>query len=134
MLKVIFDTNIFISAFIFPGGKTEEAYSLVIRRKLTLCTSPAIMTELAKTLRSKFGADEDNITQTLKQIARIADIVKPTSHLEILDDGPDNRVLECAEAAKADLIVSNDKHLLRLKKLGDILIVRATDLLHTIPE
>ncbi len=92
------------------------------------------MTELAKTLRSKFGIDEDDITQTLKQIARIAEIVKPTSHLKILDDDPDNRVLECTEAAKADLIVSNDKHLLRLKKFRDIPIVRAADLLHIIPD
>ena len=134
MLKVVFDTNIFISAFIFPGGKTQEAHLLSIRRKLILCTSPAIMTELAKTLRAKFGQDEDDIARALKQIARIAEIVKPTSRLKILDDDPDNRVLECAEAAKADLIASNDKHLLRLKKLGDIPIVRATDLLHTIPE
>ncbi|MFZ3063243.1 MAG: putative toxin-antitoxin system toxin component, PIN family, partial [Actinomycetota bacterium] len=75
-----------------------------------------------------------DITQTLKQIARIADIVKPTSHLKILDDDPDNRVLECAEGAEANLIVSNDKHLLRLEKFKDIPIVRATDLLHTILE
>lgn len=134
MPKAVFDTNIFISAFIFPGGKTEQAYLLAIRRKLILCSSPAIMTELAKTLRAKFGQDEDDIARALKQIARIAEIVKPTSRLKILDDDPDNRVLECAEAAKADLIVSNDKHLLRLEKFKDIPIVRAADLLHIIPD
>jgi hypothetical protein len=39
-------------------------------------------------------------------------------------DTPDNRILECPLAAGADLIVTGDRHLVKLKKYGGIAIIR----------
>jgi predicted nucleic acid-binding protein len=56
-------------------------------------------------------------------------MVKPRQRLGVLDDEPDNRILECAVEGKADYIVSGDHHLLRLKRFGSIAILGASELL-----
>jgi predicted nucleic acid-binding protein len=43
--------------------------------------------------------------------------------LNIIEDVEDNRILECAVAAGADIIVSGDKHLLELGKFKKTKIV-----------
>jgi len=128
-LKVVFDTNIFISAFVIPGGKAEEAYLNVLRGNFNLYASVAILTETAQKLREKFGWEEDKITHLLKTIAKSATVIKTQPHLHLLVDEPDNRILECAIAAKADFIVTGDKHLLSLKHFQNIKIVRLSDFL-----
>jgi len=49
--------------------------------------------------------------------------VKPVKRIQILEDGPDNRVLECAVQGKADTIVTGDKAFLKLKEFEGIRIV-----------
>lgn len=126
-MKAVFDTNIFISAFAIPGGKAEEAYLLCLKAKFVLCSSIPILTETAQELREKFGWDEDKITHLLKTIASVAVITKPPSHVHLLLDEPDNRVLECAEEAKADFIVTGDKHHLSLKHFKTTDIITLSD-------
>jgi uncharacterized protein len=128
-LKVVFDTNIFISAFVIPGGKAEAAYSHALRKDFTLYSSVAILTETAQKLREKFGWQQDKITSLLKAIAKVAIVIKTEPHLHHLKDEPDNRVLECAEAVGADFIVTGDKHLLFLKHFQNSDVVRLADFL-----
>lgn len=134
MLKAVFDTNIFISAFVFPNSIPAKIYLLAIGRKYKLCSSPAIMAEVADKLRSKFFVNEEDIVDLLKQIARISEIAKPKNKISLLEDDPDNRVLECAAELKADLIISGDKHLLRLKEFQGIRIIRTADFLRIFPK
>ena len=128
-MKVVFDTNIFISAFVIPGGKAEAAYSHALRKDFTLYSSVAILTETAQKLEEKFGWQQDKITSLLKAISKVAIVIKTEPHLHHLADEPDNRVLECAEAVGADFIVTGDKHLLFLKHFQNSTIVRLADFL-----
>jgi putative PIN family toxin of toxin-antitoxin system len=122
-LRVVFDTNIFISAFVIPGSKAEEAYLHSLIGDFILCSSVAILGETAQKLREKFGWEENRITRLLKAIARVGIVIKIRPHLHFLADEPDNRILECAVAAEADFIVTGDKHLLSLKHFRNISIV-----------
>lgn len=131
-MKVVFDTNIFISALAIPGGKAEEAYLHAMRGNFILCSSIAILHETARKLRGKFGWEENRIAQLLKAIGKIATVIKTEPHIHILADDPDNRVLECALKAKADLIVTGDKHLLSLKRFQDIDIVTLSHFLEAL--
>lgn len=131
MVRVLFDTNIFISALF--GGLPEEAYQAVLGKRCTLVVSPAVLAELARTLRAKFHTPEADIAAYVRQIGRVAEIVRPNREVTVLGDEPDNRVLECAEAGRADLIVSGDRDLLRLKHHGGIPIVRPADFVRTVP-
>ena len=128
-MKVVFDTNIFISAFVIPGGKAEAAYSHALRKDFTLYSSVAILTETAQKLGQKFGWQQDKITPLLKAISKVAIVIKTEPHLHHLADDPDNRVLECAEAVAADFIVTGDKHLLFLKHFQNSDVVRLADFL-----
>ena len=133
-MKVVFDTNVFISAFIVPGGQAERALLLARARHFILFTSVPILTETAQKLRSKFGQTDKDIRQALKFISRTAEILKPTVRLRVLKDIPDNRILECAFQARADLIVTGDRHLLKLREFEGISIIRLTDFLRMFPE
>jgi len=131
-LKVVFDTNIFISAFVVPGGKAEEAYLHALRGDIILCTSVAILTETAKKLREKFDWEEKEIIRLLRKISKVAEIIKIQPHLHILADEPDNRVIECATAAKADFVITGDKHLLTLEHFETTEIIKLADFLKSL--
>lgn len=132
MLKVVFDTNVYISALSFPDSKAEEAYILAVNGEVELYTSVPILTETAGKLREKFQWNDDRITAVIRHISRTAAVIKPRLKLNILTDEPDNRILECAEEIKADLIVTGDKHLLSLKEYKGTGITRISGLLYTL--
>lgn len=123
MRRVVFDTNIYISAFITPGGRGEAAFLRAVKGELELFTSVPILTELARKLRGKFRWDDEHVTTAVRHVAGAARVVKPTERLAVLADEPDNRILECAREAKAELIVTGDRHLLTLGEYEGIGIV-----------
>ena len=129
MCKTVFDTNVFISAFITKKGKAERPWFLAIEGKIEVHVSVAILTEMAKKLREKFFWDDGRIKAAIKHIARVARIVKPGTKLHILTDEPDNRILECAQHVKAVYIVTGDRHLLDLSEWKGIKIVMIAEFL-----
>lgn len=131
-MRVVFDTNVFVSAFVVPASLSDEAYRRAIMREFELFTSVAILTELAGKLRSKFGWEEPAIGRALRSISRVAEVLRTTPHLQVVRDPTDNRILECAEMARADLIVTGDPHLVRIKRFGNTGIVRVSTFLHTL--
>ena len=131
MYRAVFDTNIYISAILY-GGKPEALLRLCRgrKKKVELYTTPSILKEIADVLSSgKFDWIEPRIVKSIRHIARIAEVVEPESTISVLSDKSDNRVLECAQAAKADFIVSGDSHLLDLKKYENIPILKPAQFL-----
>jgi putative PIN family toxin of toxin-antitoxin system len=114
------------------GGPPELVYRAALRGQFRLITSPALLVELAQALREKFHLSEGNITAYVRQIARHSTVVRPTMKLSVVEDEPDNRVLECAVTGRADLVVSGDRHLLRLGVYSGIPIVRPVDFARTL--
>ncbi len=105
-MKIVFDTNIYISAFVIPGGNAEKAYLHAIDGDFELCTSVAILTELARKLDEKFSWGKQKIVQLITSINNVATVFKTTPCLKLLSDDPDNRILECAlKAGSAQRIV-----------------------------
>jgi len=74
------------------------------------------------------------MTAVFKLIGRAATIVKPSVRIMVLEDIPDNRILECAIEAAADLLVTGDRHLLRLTRFQDVAIIRVADFLRLFPD
>ena len=133
-MRVVFDTNVFISALVVSGSQAERALRLARQGRLDLCTSVSILTETARKLREKFDQSEEDIRDALKMISRTAQVLKPSLRVNVLKDVPDNRILECAIEGRADVIVTGDRHVLKLKKFHDIPIVRLADFLRMFPE
>jgi len=133
-MKAVFDTNVYVSAFLVPGSQGDEAFRLACRKRFTLYSSVPILTETAHVLRTKFHQSEDDIRDALKLISRTTMILQPLEKVTVLRDLADNRILECALAAQADLVVSGDHHLLELRKFHDIVVVRLSDFLRMFPQ
>lgn len=129
--KVVFDTNILISAIIF-GGNPKTCLELARTGELELYTSKPLLLEFAQKLKVKFKWDDQDINDVIEGIAKFAQITEPKLKITLIKkDPPDNRVLECALEAKADFIVSGDKkHLLSLKKFKNSPILSATEFLN----
>lgn len=132
-LRVVLDTNIYVSAYL-SGGIPGRVYELGLSRRYRIVTSPHILLETRNVLRDKFGWQERVVTVRIRQIVRKADIVRAQQRITLLPQGGDNRVLECAVEGRADLIVTGDRDLLRLRHYAGIYIVRAIDLLRTLGE
>lgn len=122
-MRVVFDTNIYISAFITPGGRGEAAFLAAVDGRFRLFTSIPILTETAHKLTGKFRWDREHMAEAVQHIAAVAEVVRPRRRLTVLSDDPDNRILECARASRADFVVTGDKHLLKLGRYGSTRIV-----------
>jgi len=113
-MKVVFDTNIFISAFVIPGGQAEKAILRIIEGRDILLLSKGILDELLTVLSAKFSRDKEEISRVAVILSEIAEWVVPSERIKVLNDDADNRILECAISGNADIIVTGDKGLLRL--------------------
>ena len=128
--KVVFDTNIYISAIIF-GGNPRACLELARQREILLYTSKPLLLELARVLHKKFKWEQEGIEEVLKGIAAFATIAALASEVNVITRDPaDNRVLEIAQTARPDYIISGDtRHLLPLKKFQSAPIVSAAQFL-----
>jgi putative PIN family toxin of toxin-antitoxin system len=134
-LRIVFDTNVYISAFAAPGSRSSLALQLAARGIFELVILPAILAELRRKLSEpRFGFSDPELDDAGRVIGEIATVVEPAFKLSILDDEPNNRVLECAVAAGAAAIVTGDKELLSLQNYEGIDLMTVADLLYTFPE
>jgi putative PIN family toxin of toxin-antitoxin system len=114
-MKAVLDTNVLISAYIFPGGKPEAVYRLALEGRLEIGTSRTLLAEFGRVLDQKFDWDPGRVEAAAAQITRIATMVEPGESVQVVKVDPaDDRVLDTARAYGADVIVSGDQHLLDL--------------------
>jgi putative PIN family toxin of toxin-antitoxin system len=110
VLRVTADTNIFISALIFRGGKPFHLLELARKGSISLTVSRAILDEMEGVLARKFNWPPEDIADARRRITAAARTVEPRVQLDIIkEDPPDNRILECAVEAGSDYIVSEDR-------------------------
>jgi len=126
---VVFDSNVLVSALVFPGGRGEEALLRIVQERDELFLSRPILDELLSVLARKFARDAEALSRTAVFLGEIGTLVKPTRRVKVLRDDPDNRILECAAAARAELIVTGDAALLALGEHEGVRIVRLADYL-----
>jgi putative PIN family toxin of toxin-antitoxin system len=130
-MRVVADTNVFISALMF-GGLPGRFLDLALGHRFTLVTSRALLDEPDEKLRGKFAVSERDAQAIRAKLEGNASVVDPNFELNAVSDDPDdNRVLECAVAGKADFIVSGDRHLLRICNYAGIAIVTVRQFLET---
>ena len=132
-MRIVFDTNVYVSAFVVPGSKSELAFSLAARHLFDLMVSLEILTELEDKLISKFGFPQETVQRVRREVGEIATIVEPELRITMLDDDPDNRILECAVASGAVAMVTGDRHLLKLGHYEGIGIMTVAELLYSFP-
>ena len=128
-MRVVFDTNVLVSALVFPGGQGEAALRRIIEERDELVLSRPILDELLGVLARKFARDAEELAHAAVFLGELAITVRPGRRLKVLKDDPDNRVLECAVAGRAAAIVTGDRALLALREFRGVRVVSLRDYL-----
>ena len=98
----------------FPGGRGEAAQRRIVEEHDRLVLSKPIIDELLGILGRKFSRDAEELAHVAVFLYDLALFVKPRRRLRVVKDDPDNRILECALAGRADAVVTGDRALLAL--------------------
>jgi putative PIN family toxin of toxin-antitoxin system len=122
-MRVVFDTNIFISVLVIPGSLAEKAILKIIEGGDILVISKDIIDEVLSILSSKFSRDKEALSHVAVMLSELGELVKPIKKIGIFKDDPDNRILECAIHGKADVLVTGDKVILQLRDYKGIKII-----------
>jgi putative PIN family toxin of toxin-antitoxin system len=109
------DTNVLVSGLLF-GGPPGAVIEAAVEGTYTLALSATILAELEGVLlRAKFGLHEELVRTLVRDIESVAVVFYPSkSHQVVEDDPADNAIVDCAVEAKANYVVSGDRHLLSL--------------------
>lgn len=123
VIRVCLDSNVWISAFIFPG-KPAQILDLAVEKKILPVASPQIIAEVGSVLNKKFKINEREIKKELQVLYNVSELVVPRKEIKVIQYLPDNKILEAAIDGEVDYIVTGDrKHLLPLKEFKSISIV-----------
>ena len=123
-LRIVLDSNVIISGFLF-GRPPARLLELALAGSVRCFTSLPILDEVREVLlRPKFGLSPDQAMRFVEALHDLCELVTPEERVQaVAADPDDDAVLECALAAKANMIVSGDSHLLKLLKFRHVRIV-----------
>ncbi len=115
-IKIVFDTNVYLAA-----TKSGSYARVQLKRSqpngpYQLFISPEIIIEVRSKLELKFGYSVSESSEFVEMILKYATLVLPKQKIQnVLSDVDDHKILECALEAKAEIIITADKGLLKLK-------------------
>jgi len=125
-LRLVIDTNILVSAALKPDGLQRTVLLLAITKPARLYVTDAILTEYRDVLaRPELRIRKGLRLQLLQLIKNHAQVVKPTRPLHAAKDPSDDKFLECADAARADyLVTGNQRHFPKFWKKTKVITSR----------
>jgi len=126
--RVVYDTNVVVSATLKAGSIPASLVALALNRRVRLCLSPVILDEYETVLkRPKFGFDAHTVDAFLRDLRMVAAIVSPTKQIHAVPHEPDNRFLECAQAARAQYLVTGNKKHFPFSAFGETRVVSPSE-------
>ncbi len=125
-LRLVLDTNIIVSAALKPDGLQRTVLLLAMTRPARLYVSTPILSEYRIVLsRREFKIRKGLRQQFLQQIENSSHLISPSRKIQVTIDPDDNIFLECADAARADyLVTGNLRHFPRFWKQSKIVTSR----------
>ena len=132
MIRIVLDTNVFLSGVLTPGRAPAQLLELILSGKIKLIISPQIICEIQRVIQypgiikliKKRKLESKELEEALFRIMRVAHITSGAVNVqEIAADPSDDMFLACALEGQADFIVSGDHHLIDLKNYQGIKIM-----------
>jgi putative PIN family toxin of toxin-antitoxin system len=125
-MKVVFDTNVLIAAFITDGLCSKILFRAK-RGEFELYLCPSILNEFQEKLRNKIGADPTETREAISLIREAACVKMPEKAAikvhKVCRDPDDDEILACAVAMEADYLVTGDSDLQEIKNYGSVKII-----------
>jgi hypothetical protein len=131
-MRVVLDTNGFVSALIAPQSIPAKILSLAREGKFALVISSKIIQEIRRVLGypkiatrlEKHQVSTDEVEVFLERITQAAHLTPGILQVEAVQDDPaDNDILACAVEGEAEFVISGDHHLTDLQSFQGIRIV-----------
>lgn len=138
-MRIVPDTNVLISAA-FWNGSSNEIIKKAENKEIELILSAPIIEEFTEVLsyeeiQSKIKSKNLEMKMTAEHLINISKIVEPSEIIDVVKEDPDdNKFIEAAMEGKADYIITQDNHLLKLKKYKNIKIITPKDFLELFKE
>ncbi|MEI6728554.1 MAG: putative toxin-antitoxin system toxin component, PIN family [bacterium] len=132
-MKIIFDTNIYFSAFVFDRkilnllDKVFQEHSVYLSENTFKEITSKLTGDKIKAINK--GYSEEKVNEFLTKIDRESFIVKPNTTVTICRDPHDNMFLELALFVKADYLVTGDNDLLVIKEFQGTKILKPSQFL-----
>lgn len=125
-LRLVIDTNVLVSAALKPAGLQRTVFLIAISKPARLYVSHPILEEYNEVLaRPELRIRKGLRLQLLQLIKNHSHTVVPTRQLEATTDPDDSIFLECADAARADyLVTGNQRHFPRFWKKTKVVTPR----------
>ncbi|MDD1744920.1 MAG: putative toxin-antitoxin system toxin component, PIN family [Candidatus Methanoperedens sp.] len=123
-MRVVIDTNIFVSSFF--GGNPRKIIDLWKNERITLCLSHAVLDEYIDVLRRIGLKDGHELEELLSLFSRGFNILftTKTPKIKIIKNDPDDdKFIECAVALKAKAVITGDREVLAVKEYMGIRIL-----------
>jgi putative PIN family toxin of toxin-antitoxin system len=137
-VRVVLDTNVYITAALNPQSIIYKIVEDSAAQYLAqYYTSPEILQELQDKLENpKLGFSRADVVRWLNRLEEAVIVIRPQQKVDVLTerDPDDNKILECASEAKADLIITADHDLLALKGFQGIKIMHPTSVKYLFPQ
>jgi putative PIN family toxin of toxin-antitoxin system len=131
--SVVFDTNVLVAELAFADEPTA-CVSLAESGRVEAATSPALLREFAAVVgRDHLSLPADRQWAAVERVADFVRVVEPAVMVDATADDDDDAVLECAFAAGADSVVSDDHHLRDLEGFAGIEVVTRETFLDRYP-
>ena len=130
MIRVVVDTNVFISSFF--GGNPRKIIDLWKSGEITLCLSKPIVDEYIEVLRRLELQDEKELEELLGLFAHGFHLVytAKTPELHVVEEDPDDdKFIECAVALKAKFVITGDSAVKKIQDYMNIKIVSPREFL-----
>ncbi len=135
MLKVVIDTNVFVSATITEKGKPAQILKAWRQKKLEVIISPEILKEIGQVVfrhkikKISFWTEKERY-QFIEDLARICILTPGSLQLkQAVKHTQDHKFFVAAIEGRAEYIVSGDRHLRDLGAYKGIEIVSASEFL-----
>ena len=111
-LRLVLDTNIVVSAALKPDGLQRTVVVLALTKPARWYVTESILDEYREVLaRPELKIRKGARAQLMRLIGNRTHLVRPARSLRVTPDPDDNLFLECADAARADyLVTGNHRH------------------------
>lgn len=127
-MRVVFDTNVLISATLLRGGNEDSLLRAWRRGAFELVFSPHILQEIRRAfsypkIRQARWLSDEEVTSLLESLTEESLVVSGNVTVKVCRDPEDDKFLAAALEGDAKYVVSGDKDLLALKTYRNIQIV-----------
>lgn len=128
-LRIVLDTNIFISGLLLSASKAQQVFDQVTESQILLMSDSTFVEIYQTFIRSKFDkyVSLEKRLNFIGSLRQKAEIVNVTETITICRDAKDNKFLELAVSGKADLIITGDQDLLVLNPFKNIEIITVNE-------